>query len=161
MIKKSGSEEKKEEAFTRKFINKDQIPEELRCSVCSEVFDNPTRVKCGHTFCLKCIENCQKKKCPECGRGAALKTKIKNFIVKRLVSELDVECPKNCGRVGSLQNIENHFKVCKGKVEVDPLKESLKRMNCSQSFDKRDEDFAKEVKRGKGNVDEVVGEVGV
>lgn len=145
-----------QEGFKRMFMNIGEIPKELFCSICSEVFKDPTRVKCGHTFCLRCIETSKKKKCPSCGRNSALKTKIKNFIVKRIVNDLVVECPKNCGKNGSLQNIENHFKVCRGKVEVDPLKESLKRMNCSGGGD---EDFAKEAKRGKGNLDLGVGGV--
>jgi len=31
---------------------------ELRCTVCMDIFDEPTFLPCGHNFCLACITDC-------------------------------------------------------------------------------------------------------
>ena len=42
----------------------DRICEPLRCSICSEVFVEPTVIKCGHIYCLSCLR-AWKKACKE------------------------------------------------------------------------------------------------
>lgn len=52
----------------RQFINEDSISKHLFCSICHEVFEEPQRLICGHTFCYACIANWgfYNHKCPEC-----------------------------------------------------------------------------------------------
>ncbi|XP_051572145.1 E3 ubiquitin-protein ligase TRIM39-like isoform X2 [Myxocyprinus asiaticus] len=52
--------------FSRSFLSEEQ----LLCSICLDVFDNPVSTPCGHSFCMVCIghywdsaKNCQ---CPLC-----------------------------------------------------------------------------------------------
>ncbi|TRY55509.1 hypothetical protein DNTS_014026 [Danionella cerebrum] len=52
--------------FSRSFLSEDQ----LLCSICLEVFENPVSTPCGHSFCMSCISHywssarhCQ---CPLC-----------------------------------------------------------------------------------------------
>ncbi|XP_059381641.1 E3 ubiquitin-protein ligase TRIM39-like [Carassius carassius] len=37
--------------FSRSFLSEDQ----LLCSICLDVFDNPVSTPCGHSFCMNCI----------------------------------------------------------------------------------------------------------
>ncbi len=39
-----------------------------KCSICFDVFNNPTSLSCGHTFCHKCIKTAleMKEECPNC-----------------------------------------------------------------------------------------------
>ena len=52
----------------RHFINSEKISKHLHCTICYEVFEDPVRVICGHTFCYACIEKwaAYTKKCPLC-----------------------------------------------------------------------------------------------
>ncbi|KAJ3890354.1 hypothetical protein GG344DRAFT_88913 [Lentinula edodes] len=40
----------------------------LRCTICSELFDGPVTLKCGHCFCSLCIRQAlaEKQECPAC-----------------------------------------------------------------------------------------------
>lgn len=148
-------EKSRKNIFVRIFDDKDSIPKQFFCKICEDVFKTPTRVKCGHSFCEKCILSARVKSCPECGKKSAFNKRIKNYILQKLIEELKVRCPKECGKIGKLEEIENHFKICSGKVEVDPLKESLKRMNNCPNSDVDDDIGEKELKRGMGNDKEV------
>jgi hypothetical protein len=48
----------------------DRLAEELRCTVCMDLFDEPMFLPCGHNFCLVCITGCframQQMMCPLC-----------------------------------------------------------------------------------------------
>ena len=35
---------------------KQEVPDELICPCCQEVFSAPTRVPCSHVFCKKCLD---------------------------------------------------------------------------------------------------------
>ncbi|XP_073693447.1 E3 ubiquitin-protein ligase TRIM39-like [Garra rufa] len=46
------------------------LAEELRCSVCLDVFTDPVTIPCGHNFCKSCLNQCWEKSqnciCPLC-----------------------------------------------------------------------------------------------
>lgn len=49
----------------------EQLEENIRCSICYEVFTEPVTLTCGHTFCLSCLAkwyftNKRKKECTMC-----------------------------------------------------------------------------------------------
>jgi hypothetical protein len=50
--------------------NIDRLAEELRCTVCMDLYDEPMFLPCGHDFCLVCITGCframQQMMCPLC-----------------------------------------------------------------------------------------------
>ena len=45
-----------------------EVPSEIKCIICFDVFEEPTSLICGHSFCKQCIsahlENTPK--CPLC-----------------------------------------------------------------------------------------------
>lgn len=135
------------EDFKRKFINREEIPVHYNCKICQEILKNPMRVKCGHSFCKLCCKSQNLTICPICGVNSVFKNPVKNFTLEKLIEEFEVECPKDCGKVGKLCDIKNHFRICGGKnKEADPLKESLKRTNVLDNTE-----ILKETKRGKPN----------
>ena len=71
--------------------------ENLKCSVCQEIFIDAVVIECGHTFCKHCIEEWQKKfieenpdeepyPCPEC--RAVFKTFSPNINVNNFIDDL-------------------------------------------------------------------------
>jgi len=46
----------------------DKAVEHLTCSTCLDIFTEPVTIKCGHTFCKRCISAwiTKSKNCPEC-----------------------------------------------------------------------------------------------
>lgn len=60
------------EATTQRLAPKhiDRLAEELRCTVCMDLYDEPMFLPCGHNFCLVCITGCframQQMMCPLC-----------------------------------------------------------------------------------------------
>ena len=47
---------------------KNLIFDQLKCTICTDIFEKPTVTNCGHTFCKHCIEQWknQNEKCPLC-----------------------------------------------------------------------------------------------
>ncbi|XP_067301943.1 E3 ubiquitin-protein ligase TRIM39 [Pseudorasbora parva] len=52
--------------FSRSFLSEEQ----LLCSICLDVFDNPVSTPCGHSFCMSCIrhywDTAKQCQCPLC-----------------------------------------------------------------------------------------------
>ncbi|XP_053085880.1 E3 ubiquitin-protein ligase TRIM35-like [Pangasianodon hypophthalmus] len=61
------------------------MEENLRCSICFEIFKDPVVLSCSHSFCKMCLESswCQKqvKECPLC-RHVAKRSPLKNLALK-------------------------------------------------------------------------------
>uniref|UniRef100_A0AAY4A4F6 Uncharacterized protein n=1 Tax=Denticeps clupeoides TaxID=299321 RepID=A0AAY4A4F6_9TELE len=53
-------------ASSSSYLSEDQ----LRCSICLDVFTDPVSTPCGHNFCMGCIkeywDNCSQTQCPVC-----------------------------------------------------------------------------------------------
>lgn len=58
------------------------------CNLCEELFHNPTTLVCGHSFCLKCIEEGFQHErmtiCPECGQQSRLRY-ASNIVLQELL----------------------------------------------------------------------------
>ena len=77
-----------------------QIEEEITCSICSNVFDEPKTLPCLHTF-WKCIQSCvetnerinkNQSTCPLCRLPFAkdkLASTPTNFVIARLIEIFD------------------------------------------------------------------------
>ncbi|KAG7472221.1 hypothetical protein MATL_G00106560 [Megalops atlanticus] len=76
------------------------LEEELSCSVCCEIFRDPVVLKCSHSFCRVCLQQCWKEKssreCPICRRKStvdqppvslALKNIVESFLRQRSETE--------------------------------------------------------------------------
>ncbi|XP_031566528.1 TNF receptor-associated factor family protein DDB_G0277243-like [Actinia tenebrosa] len=109
------------------------IDENLFCSICHEVFEDPVSCKDGHTFCKDCITTWLKtnKKCPLDNGSLEEKQLVRLLTVRGIIDNLDVYChPQSfqnelptseikagdskvgCEWIGKLQNLLQHRKTC-------------------------------------------------
>ncbi|XP_036401647.1 zinc-binding protein A33-like [Megalops cyprinoides] len=65
------------------------LDEELCCSVCCEVFKDPVVLKCSHSFCRGCLQQCWEEKssreCPICRRKSSGEEPPTNLVLKNIV----------------------------------------------------------------------------
>ena len=83
------------------------IEENLTCTICTDIFQDPVIVDCcGNTFCQICLEKC-KSKCPFCQKRTQCK---KNLTVKNIVECMETVCI--CGIKFPRRDKERHLEVC-------------------------------------------------
>ena len=89
-----------------------QLDQELKCSICHEMFKDPRMLPCQHTFCLECLENLSKlgngktMDCSLCKRTQDLPIQngVKGFPENMLMkSLLDIKTRPSAPFVGSPQ----------------------------------------------------------
>ena len=76
----------------------------LECCICLQVYEDPRNLPCGHTFCLKCIQDNTSRLCPLCKAvwpipAIGFHDLPKNFIAKSLIESL----PSMSNCVGPLE----------------------------------------------------------
>ena len=135
-----------------RFVNPERISPYLHCVICQEVFTNPIRLNCGHTFCGKCIEHwflsCYK--CPTC--RSKVTDFSKDLLANAIVNDLEVKCDneeKGCPWKGVLSELKNHLKVCEESMKIlleEKKKEEKKKEEVKK---KKEEDNKKKRKRLK------------
>jgi len=60
----------------------------LECSICFSAFENPHILpRCGHTFCLSCIQNLRDSRCPICRQVFDRRNVRPNFVLQQLMAE--------------------------------------------------------------------------
>lgn len=78
------------------FIDEMSINEYLFCSICLEVFDQPYRLKCGHTFCYNCIHRSyqisKKTICAQCKCDYSSRPLERDFIATNIIKSMQVKC---------------------------------------------------------------------
>ncbi|XP_035254663.1 zinc-binding protein A33-like [Anguilla anguilla] len=90
------------------------IPEDdLCCSVCCDIFKEPVLLKCSHSFCKICLQQCWEKKssreCPICRRNAsredppvnlALKNIVESYLMQKSIREAAGKSDDHCSLHG-------------------------------------------------------------
>ncbi|CAD8114310.1 unnamed protein product [Paramecium primaurelia] len=94
-----------------------QVNQHLLCSICREVFYNPIRATCGHTFCGTCLVRWiqQKKSCPLCRHQLERNYKFdKDILATKIVGDIQVKCLRCQQWNGTLAVFKQHKKTqCK------------------------------------------------
>ena len=101
----------------RYFVEKEKIEKYLTCSICQEIFDDPFRITCGHTFCKKCLNEWEKKSknslCPLCREEYIENFSGKDLIAQSMINDALVTCIyKGCPWKEKLSNLYNHIQNC-------------------------------------------------
>jgi hypothetical protein len=110
-----------------KYMNQDQIPRQLECSICLRPFESPVSVNgCEHSFCEQCINSWldHERTCSICRQEIPSSSttpgysKINTRIVRDLLDALLVQC-KLCDQT----NIErghwkDHQDVCLNELSL-------------------------------------------
>ena len=102
--------------MSRRFLTPSKIPRYLICIICSEVFKNPARLDCAHTFCRQCISKWLKeqKSCPVCRNPSNGRSLANDHIANYATEDLEVVCTNNgCIWTGKLKDSKAHEKRCK------------------------------------------------
>ncbi|KAG7492493.1 hypothetical protein MATL_G00015200 [Megalops atlanticus] len=65
------------------------LKEEVCCSVCCDIFKDPVVLKCSHSFCRVCLQQCWEEKssweCPTCRRKSSVEDPPVNLALKNVV----------------------------------------------------------------------------
>lgn len=89
-------------------------PDNLKCSVCLDIFDKPVRIPCKHVFCQNCIDmqiNVVEPKCPMC-RAVFNKLLVRpaNDISQKIFST-EGTC-SSCSKKMVLSQLKSHSLEC-------------------------------------------------
>ncbi|CAD8125909.1 unnamed protein product [Paramecium sonneborni] len=91
-----------------------QVNPHILCSICREVFYNPIRATCGHTFCGTCLVRWiqQKKSCPLCRHQLERNYKFdKDILASKIVGDIQVKCLRCQQWNGTLALFKQHKKT--------------------------------------------------
>lgn len=124
MKKKEKTNKESLQSYENIFI-KNEFLEILSCPICQNVFVDPKRISCGHTFCNLCIiswlEN--KNNCPLCRCKISKSGVSKDIIAEKIIHQLEVKCGfKGCPWEGRLEDYMKHKRNCyfeEGKIPND------------------------------------------
>ena len=101
----------------RHFTEKQKIEKYLTCSICQDIFDNPFRITCGHTFCKNCLNQWERKShtnlCPLCREYYEKSYSGKDLVAQSIINDAIVTCIyKGCPWKDKLSNLTNHIQSC-------------------------------------------------
>uniref|UniRef100_A0A8C3FI46 RING-type domain-containing protein n=1 Tax=Chrysemys picta bellii TaxID=8478 RepID=A0A8C3FI46_CHRPI len=72
----------------------EQLREDVTCSICLDILDDPVSIECGHNFCRGCLSihwsevSAQGCRCPECRAPCSGDRMIRDTRVKNLVEKI-------------------------------------------------------------------------
>jgi len=120
-----------------------QVDDEFLCSICLGVFESPVHGPCGHTFCLKCIENwipVNVNACPLDKKPLFKKdlTPV-SLPFRNLLNRLDIKCEfeaMGCMNVCQMSRLASHIKMC----PFNPDGEMVCDQGCDLTFPRRERD---------------------
>jgi ubiquitin-protein ligase len=79
-----------------------QVDDNYLCIIWHDVFDEPSSLKCGHTFCLECLNSTLgiSRRCPNCRVMVPKKGEniIRSRVLKGLIENLTVRCKNSLCR---------------------------------------------------------------
>ncbi|CAD8211183.1 unnamed protein product [Paramecium octaurelia] len=94
-------------------IKTQQVNQHLLCTICREVFYNPIRATCGHTFCGTCLVRWiqMKKSCPLCRHRLERNYQFdKDILATKIVGDIEVKCLRCQLWEGTLAQFKQHKK---------------------------------------------------
>ena len=105
----------------------DTLPRSLTCSLCMEIYVNPTTTWCcNEVYCKQCILNWMARSdiCPHCNTS---NVQVNPNPVRRImeaIGSLEVHCPyaqKGCSYTFAYNDLESHLKSCSFAIVPCPF----------------------------------------
>ena len=78
-----------------RFVNKAAVMEELMCSICTDVLENPVQTPCQHNFCNDCIKTWLddgKSTCPVDRKRLVFKDLKPSRVLQQLLNSFVIRC---------------------------------------------------------------------
>ena len=98
-----------------RFYDRDSISENLICSICADIFNYPTALFCGHTFCRSCFEEWfrNSRTCPECRAPASIHQSHRDLLAHKFLDSVSVYCSYiGCLWIGRMDELQSHMSAC-------------------------------------------------
>lgn len=132
----------------RDFVEKDQIEKYLACPICQEIYDEPIRITCGHTFCKACLtqwENkSQSKLCALCRKEYKSELCGKDLTAQSIINDSIVRCIfEGCPWKDKLANLLSHIQKCKYDIPEYIKKNNIYTIQNVQKEEKEEEEEKK------------------
>lgn len=91
-----------------------EILSEYSCPLCEGILNNAVLDKCGHSYCLSCINELVKlnKPCPFTNKVININDIYNNTIVNSFIEKQNIKCPNSnhsCTWTGKLSSRKNHL----------------------------------------------------
>ena len=117
MKKKKNNQKPKYKREQINFIEREKLEKYLICPICQDIFDEPMRITCGHTFCDTCLKKWEKKsgnnKCPLCREDYEPYYTGKDLLAQNMINDAMVTCIyKGCPWKDRLGELNNHIQNC-------------------------------------------------
>lgn len=99
------------------YMNENEIDDELKCTICTQPFDQPVSLSCQHTFCKNCIEIWlnEQQSCPTCRQDENNFTPVNTQIITNQLNRLLVRCNQCDERNIQRGNFREHEEKCSKK----------------------------------------------
>ena len=106
-----------------RYFNRDGVSDYLHCTICQEIFVEPMRISCGHTFCKNCINEWFNQRngasCPTCRQDIIRAATHRDLLAIGFMEREDVFCSfGGCSWIGPFGMLSNHMSNC----DCDPAK---------------------------------------
>ena len=95
-------------------MNMTKMADLITCKLCLQIGVDPyVCSSCSMLFCSKCEKNFNNSTCPCCYKSLAIQ---KNNFAKRLIDQIECECPNKCGVKLTYGDLKSHNDKCEFKV---------------------------------------------
>ncbi|KAI7814650.1 hypothetical protein IRJ41_023077, partial [Triplophysa rosa] len=92
------------------------LSDELQCSICLDVLDNPVTTPCGHSFCKTCLTACwehsQVYRCPYCKGTFIQRPDLKFNVALKVIVQLFEKNPEGLSTAGEPLSDELQCSIC-------------------------------------------------
>ena len=101
------------------YVSESDISDLLFCTICQDVFTDPMRISCGHTFCKGCLDQWinsyqgNRRDCPTCRQTFHQQATHKDLLAVEFLGREQVFCPHtSCTWTGRYDQVRNHMQTC-------------------------------------------------
>ena len=97
----------------------EDISDEYKCSICTDILNDPVQCRAGHMFCRHCVSEWLQNhaSCPECRIKISIDSLSDSRLIRNLISEQQVRCKRkldneihDCEWIGQLNQLWKNLK---------------------------------------------------